>query len=194
MFYDMYNRPMGDSHSDSMMMNPEHESCFLNIKGYATDVLIHKNGKREVLWVDHPNIVVANASVVIAALIAGATGYAGAVIWAVGSGNSAWDATPVNPANTDSVLVAEVYRKAIPNGSIVFTDVNGNVVAGPTNNIQIQLTFGATEANFSLREFAIYGGTATTAAGSGLMINHKIHPVISKTNLLSLQRTLRMTF
>lgn len=193
MFRDEYHRPLIVPHFDTVDVG-EHEIFVPKFKGIVKDRILDAEGNliEERDW--DSNLVVNTASVVIAALMMGLSGYAGCTWWAVGSGSSSWDTSPPNPSNTDSVLTNEVYRKQIPAGAISFIDSNGNVTATPTNTIQIQITFGTSEANYPLREFGIFGGNATSTANSGLMINHKIHPVITKTSAIQLQRTLKFTW
>jgi hypothetical protein len=172
------------------------ERAHSGIIGEVTDYLIYADGRRELARpVDH-NLIVNNCSVLIACLMKGEVGYSGAAYWAVGSGSDTWsDTVPPSPLITDSQLTAETYRKAIvPATDIVFLDSSNVVSATPTNKIQITVTFFEIEANGPLREFAIFGGLASSTLNSGFMINHKIHPLIYKTNALQLERILRITF
>ena len=122
-------------------------------------------------------------------------GYLGATYWAVGAGSDTWsDLAPPSPSTSDTQLFAETYRKAITAGDVEFLDISNVVSATPTNKIEITVTFDETEANGPLREFGIFGGLASGVANSGLMVNHKIHPLIYKTNALQLERVLRLTF
>ena len=77
---------------------------------------------------------------------------------------------------------------------MVFIDNNNNVSATPTNRVQVTVTFGTTEANGKLMEFGLFAGNATATSGSGIMVNHKIHPAITKTNVMQLEYVIRMTF
>jgi hypothetical protein len=172
------------------------EALTPKFKGEVLDYFIYPNGNKELIREMDYNVVVNNCSVLIAALMKGHSGYSGATYWAVGSGNEAWPSdTPGSPAATDSQLVTETFRKAIvPATDIVFLDGSNNVSATPTNKIQVTVTFLEEEANGALMEFGIFGGNATGTANSGVMINHKTHPLIYKTNVLQLQRILRLTF
>ena len=89
-------------------------------------------------------------------------------------------------------LYRETGRKAIPSGGIVF--VGGTF----TNQIEISVEFTTDDvlgggADWQLREFAVFAG-GTLAAGSGVMLNHRIHPRIDLQPGFTLQRTLRLTF
>jgi hypothetical protein len=157
--------------------------------------LIHPDGTKELVRNIDFNIVVQNMSVAIACLMKRQTGYYGLLYWAVGSGGGTWsEDNPPNPSETDSTLETETYRKAINTSDIVFIDSN-NVVSGtPTNRIQVTVAFGTTEANGKLMEFGLFAGNATATAGSGIMVNHKTHAVITKTNVMQLEYVIRMTF
>jgi hypothetical protein len=143
------------------------------------------------------NLVVDACSKLIASLLKGQSGYGGLKYWEVGSGQSSWvDSAPPTPVSGDVGLNNPLYRKAIQATDMSFIDANSVVVTGPTNRIQVVVTFGSTEANGYLREFGLFGGdsTCTSTLGTGIMINRKTHGVIYKTSGISLTRTLRLTF
>jgi len=122
------------------------------------------------------------------------SGMGGLTYWAVGSGESSWDSNQPTPSATDTQLTNEIGRKVIPASSFAFLDRDGQVTNTPTNVLQITLTFGANECNGNWREFAIYGGNATNQLGSGVMINHKIHTLQTKTTSVQIQRQIKFTF
>lgn len=119
------------------------------------------------------------------------------LFWAVGSGDPDWD-NDLDPSIHEDVLttqlVNETYRKRIPYSSFSFINTNNQVVPGPTDRIQIVLNFLEGEANGELREFAIVGYDANTTLNSGILIDHKIHKVITKTPEIRLERTIRFKF
>ena len=122
------------------------------------------------------------------------SGMCGLTYWAVGSGASAWDTALPSPSVTDTQLVNEVGRKVIPASAFAFLDSEGRVSSTPTNVLQITLTFGANDCNGDWREFAIYGGNATSTLSTGIMINHKTHALLVKTNTIQVQRQIKFTF
>jgi hypothetical protein len=143
------------------------------------------------------NLVVDSCSKLIASLLKTQSGYQGLKYWEVGSGQSSWvDSAPPSPVSGDTGLNNPLYRKAIQSTDMSFIDANSNVVTGPTNRIQVVVTFGSTEANGYLREFGLFGGdsSCTSTLGTGIMINRKTHGVIYKTSGISLTRTLRLSF
>ena len=91
-------------------------------------------------------------------------------------------------------LVNEVGRKVIPASAFAFLFFFFRVSSTPTNVLQITLTFGANDCNGDWREFAIYGGNATSTLGTGIMINHKTHALLVKTNTIQVQRQIKFTF
>ena len=141
------------------------------------------------------NTVVNTCSNLIACLMKGQAGHSGIQYWAVGSGNPNMSNTsPDTPSVNDTKLQAETFRKAIQPGDIRFLDSSNGVTDTVTNKIQISVTFLESEANGELREFGLFGGTATSAKDSGIMINRKIHPLIYKTSGMRLDRVIRIQF
>lgn len=105
-----------------------------------------------------------------------------------------WDNNPVNATENDVKLVNEIGRKIIPAGSIKFVDGNGNVTTSVTNRIEISLLFSENDVNGKWREFGIFGGNATGTKDSGIMINHKVHDILTKTSNMTVERKIRFTF
>ena len=121
-------------------------------------------------------------------------GMGGLSYWAVGSGATIWDTSLPSPSVTDTQLVNEIGRKVITASAYAFLVSEGRVSATPTNVLQITLTFGAGDCNGEWREFAIYGGNATSTLGSGIMINHKTHALLVTTDTIQVQRQIKFTF
>lgn len=193
-YSEIYGKKIRDN--SSLVAKDSNEDTFNHkITGEVLDYFIYPDGRRELVRKQDYNLIVSTCSVLIACLMKGESGYSGATYWALGSGSDTWsDITPPAPLTTDTQLTAEVYRKMITSGDIDFLDPANEVSLTPTNKIQITVLFDETEANGPLREFAIFGGLASSTANSGLMINHKIHPLIYKTAALQLERILRLTF
>lgn len=193
-YSEMRNNPIVDDTSlRARDVNEEHVPG--RIIGEVFDYFVYPDGRKVLAREPDRNLIVATCSTLLACLVKGESGYAGATYWAVGSGSDTWsDVTPPSPSSSDTQLTAETYRKAITSGDMVFLDSGNNVSATPTNKIQITVTFLEAEANGALREFGIFGGLASGTANSGYMINHKIHPLIYKTSALQLERVLRITF
>ena len=158
--------------------------------GEFRDIIRHTDGTVEVTeW--SRNTIVNDVTKAIAYALAQK---GGATYWAIGSGQEAWDTTPVDPNVTDTRLSNEIGRKVIPASAIKFLDSEGRETSEITNTIQITLTFNASEMNGKWREFAIVGGNATSSANSGILINHKTHGVIHKTDTMEIERQMKFTF
>lgn len=163
------------------------------IKGEVIDVLINtKTGERKEFRGN--NIIVEGLSKLIAALMKGQDGFSGILYWENGIGLPEWDSNPVDPSITDVSLVTPLYRKAINKADIIFIDENNEESIEMTNRLQISILFAENESNGQLRELGIWGGDATGALGSGVLINHRIHGVLTKTNEMILERKLRLSF
>lgn len=138
------------------------------------------------------NTIVNNINKAIAFALAGKGGLC---YWAIGSGQASWDDNNLpSPSPTDTQLVNEIGRKVIPTSAFKFLDAQGNVTSDITNILQITLTFNASECNGDWREFAIVGGNATNEVNTGIIINHKIHKLQSKTENIQIERSMRFTF
>ena len=139
------------------------------------------------------NLVVNNFLNLVMSLLKHQSGYKGIQYWAVGSGASSWDSSLPNPDISATKLTSELGRVPIAASEIQFLNSNYNVVTTPTNILQISHTFGPTDCNGVWREFGIFGGNATTAANSGIMINKRHHAVITKTEEMTIERIMRFT-
>ena len=158
--------------------------------GQFRDIIKYADGRVEVTeW--SKNTIVNDVTKAIAYALAQK---GGATYWSIGSGQESWDTNPTDPQPTDTRLVNEIGRKLIPNSAFTFLDSHGRETSSITNTIQITLTFGANEVNGKWREFAIVGGNATSNANSGILINHKTHGVINKTDTMEIERQMKFTF
>lgn len=177
--------------------------------GEWQDFIIRPDGRRELI-AEGRNLVVNSVHIVLAMVMKQDPSYGGLLYWAVGDGNLGgpedspdWDAGvddgSIAAQETDTQLAREIYRKAIAPSDIEFIDASGNVSAVPTNRLQITSTFNEDEPYGDgtiayLREWGVFGGDATSALGSGYLINRKVHKTYEKTNVSKLERVLRFTF
>ena len=158
--------------------------------GEFRDVITYANGEKEVTeWTKNTIVTDINKAIAYALAQKG-----GATYWAIGSGQESWDTNPVDPQPSDTRLNNEIGRKLIPSSAIKFLDSRGEETSSITNTILITLTFGADEMNGKWREFAIVGGNATSSVNSGILINHKTHGVINKTDTMEIERQMKFTF
>lgn len=174
-------------------MKRGNEEVGFKVKGEVKDIIRYSDGRKEVR--EGENTVTVGMGTLIAMLFKNPSSTSGIGYWAIGSGESTWnDDSPAEPDLLDTSLVTEFARKVITESDMEFIDELGNVSEVPTNRLQINLMFLENEANGKWREFGIYGGDATDTLGSGLMLNHKTHPLIIKTNEMTIERQMKFTF
>lgn len=175
----------------SGLMLSSNVPCNLKMTGYIKDVIKYTDGREEVR--EGHNLVVTSFLNLVQALLKNETGYSGIQYWAVGSGDESWDSSLPQPTSTEVKLVSEIGRVAISPTEITFRTPEYEESGTPTNIIQITHTFGTDDCNGIWREFGIFGGNATTAADSGIMINKRNHAIITKTSEMTVERTMRFT-
>ena len=190
----MFNDNTKFKQEDNEMMNLQtlsKEGHQVHMTGEIIDRIHYADGHVEER-VGH-NLVVNSFLNLVMCLLKQQSGYKGIQYWAVGSGASSWDASLSNPDISATKLTSELGRVPIAASEIQFLNSNYNVVTTPTNILQISHTFGPTDCNGVWREFGIFGGNATTAANSGIMINKRHHAVITKTEEMTIERIMRFT-
>lgn len=153
---------------------------------------VYKNGVLVDEFVGH-NLVVNSFLNLVMNMLKGDTEYGGAQYWAVGSGDSSWDASLPSPDINATRLTAELGRAKLSPEDFVFLDSNYEVSATPTNILQISHVFETDECNGVWREFGIFGGNANENANSGIMINKRHHAVLTKTEEMTIERIMRFT-
>ena len=163
-----------------------------SVIGEFTDTITYIDGTKEVI--EGKNLIVNDIGKLIACLFMRKEGYQGLTYWAIGSGQDAWDNSEQTATVNDTRLETEIYRKAIPKENIKFIDEHGEESEEVTNRISITLTFSTEEGNGKWREFSIFGGDATSSLNTGLMINHKIHKILTKDDTMTIERQIRFTF
>lgn len=190
----MFNDNTKFKQEDNEMMNLQtlsKEGHQVHMTGEIIDRIHYADGHVEER-VGH-NLVVNSFLNLVMCLLKQQSGYKGIQYWAVGSGASSWDASLPNPDISATKLTSELGRVPIAASEIQFLNSNYNVVTTPTNILQISHTFGPTDCNGVWREFGIFGGNATTAANSGIMINKRHHAIITKTEEMTIERIMRFT-
>lgn len=123
------------------------------------------------------------------------TAYAGITYLAVGEGVVGWDSEPPTIDYEQADLTTEIYRKAILPASMIYVDPDtGDPSGTPTSRLEISCVLLPGEGTGTLREFALFGGTATGAADSGEMLNHVVHAKIEKVAGMRIERTIWLEF
>lgn len=183
--------------SDADVMNigtVSSDAYSFSMTGQITDRIFNTKGELVDTIVGH-NMIVNSFTYLVMAFAKQVPGYSGIQYWAIGSGEPTWDQLATVPSpNADEVkLTNEINRIRIDESDMTFLNADGSVSSKPTNIIQIKKTFGANDCNGKWREFAIFGGNATQAADSGIMINKRHHGRIDKTNEMIIERTMKFT-
>lgn len=190
-----------------------HESCGYSIRGDVFFTLTNTQ-TGEVTKVEHRNIVVQDASILIARLMKDSQEPTfGAYVLAVGTGDSGWDLqAPPAATATQRSLYAEITRKTYSDTQFVTT--GGVPVAYPTNIVDFTTIFTEAEAVGPLVEMGLLGGNISTNMSTlnpvtppngtyddtvdltayETMINYLTFPVINKPATSTLQIVWRLTF
>lgn len=168
------------------------ENTNIKVTGKITDVITHLDtGEVEVK--EGHNLVVTSFTSLVMALLGKTSGYKGLSYWAVGSGLSSWDTTPVSPTLNETTLTSELGRKVINASDCSFQKADGSISTTPTNILCVSVNFGANDCNGIWREFGLFGGNATTALNSGILIDKRHHEVITKADTMAISRTIVFT-
>lgn len=163
----------------------------MNIKGEYQDTITHADGSIEVT--KSQNLIVDDIYKLIAVLLGRRTGSVGLQFWAVGKGSDLWsNSNPTDPQVTDSTLVHEIGR--VPITRMYHVTESHVETSKITNRLAVEVTFGKNDCNGTWREFGIFGGNASALSNTGIMINHKTHGAIKKTNEMEITRKIVFTF
>lgn len=164
----------------------------LHMEGVFKDIIRYSDGRVvETKW-SH-NLIVSSALTLITSLLTNADNVAGIQYWAIGSGYQSWDSSLPNPTASAKILTTEIGRKKLTANNIRFLDANGLASTTPTNKIEVSCFFEESECNGLWREFGIFGGNATSEANTGILIDKKHHQLITKTNEMTIERTIVFT-
>lgn len=144
-----------------------------------------------------PNKIVGTISKLLAGLMKNDVSFIGGILFhAQGRGLASFDVSLPVPPFSATQLVDEYFRKA-PD-SIVYLDGLGVPTATPTGSILIKTTLGFLEANGVsgefIREQGLFGGTATAALNSGLMVNLIFHKARFKDAGVKIIRFINLIF
>jgi len=131
-----------------------------------------------------PNLVVWSALDLIGALLCERS--TGLTYLAVGAGDPAWDANPPPADRGRRQLTAEVFRVRLEGGDSLAYDP-------ATGRVRASVSIGRGKAMGTLRELGLFGGDASARPGSGVLVNHAVHPAIEKGEGDTLRRELLLT-
>ena len=116
----------------------------------------------------------------------------------VGKGDPSWDTTPPplpDPNTLNALTDAAPFEMPVAQLTLEYLDPNDNVIATPSNRLQITATLGpnvppSPPAPFPLREFGLFG----SLGGTRYMIDYIRHPLIEKDATTTLERKVRLIF
>lgn len=150
---------------------------------------------KETPW--RKNQIQNTAGGVLMALLGTHPTWGGLQYLAIGEGDPSWDVTPPSQSHDATILTSEIFRKAIGYANVTFRDPSNPdaIVADPSRVMQLEVEFGAAEANGIHREFALFGGDATAVANTGQIFNWVVTlPRIEKIAGTILRRQIRLTY
>jgi beta-lactam-binding protein with PASTA domain len=129
------------------------------------------------------NVVVFGALDLLGQRLADAASLDGITFLAVGAGDPSWATEPPAVDRGRTALTAETYRKRLVPGRDVIHD---------HGRLRIRVTFEPGEATGTLREFGLFGGSASPRPRSGLLVNHRVHDAIDKAPDARLEREIEL--
>lgn len=176
-------------------MNSDKDKIVSKFHGEYVDYVYEASTGKLVRIIKGHNIVTNSCSKLIAGLIAGKI-TKGAMYWAVGQGQAAWDSTPHTPSADDTKLTSEIARVQVTAENFKYVNDIGNEVDGVSNKIKCTVTFDEATGNGMWREFGLFGGDdATGVLDTGIMIDHIVQDeAFNKTTEFVVTRTLTLTF
>lgn len=152
---------------------------------FSSELVDTVTGKKTQIHKSLFNLIVNDYSIIVAAVLKGHAGYSGITYWAVGEGEwtgtaqtSTWDTLSADDlaAKSQATLTQLYSEKARTTVSMDFIDTSNNIVAGPTNRLEIRASFDTSVSGY-FREFGLYGGNATSTLNSGLLVDHLTHRI-----------------
>lgn len=118
----------------------------------------------------------------------------GVTYCAVGAGDPSWDQRMPAAARASVRLVAETLRVRLKDEDLTYLDGGGRPVKHPTARLQARAALVAVGEALTLREFGLYGGTASDAPDSGYLINYVVHPRLDLRVGQTLVRRVQLSF
>ena len=174
---------------------------FAQLRGDIFMKMVHADGSVETRECE--NIIVDVASQLMAVLMSrdGTVDrpyVSGALVLAVGTGDSGWDLqNPPAATGAQEFLFNELDRNVF--NDVTFVDPitfvpSSDQYADRTKVVEFTTTFGDSEAVGPLVEMGLFGGTGATGANSGIMINYKTFKVWNNPACSTFTITWRLTF
>jgi len=171
----------------------------ISIKGGVVKLEVHEqkpDGTKALVpgmgWGFDKNIIVNDASELLAQLAKLNTVEPGITHLAVGVGDGSFDPqNPPAPTVVQNTLVGEIFRKVIDSTTFV---ISGVPTVTRTNVVDFVTALQAGQGTGALKEVGLFGGTGAAATDGGTMINYFTFPVINKQVTQIFTFTWRLTF
>lgn len=175
------------------------DKCQLNIVGEWWDEMYSRNpdGSLKLEWKSPVrfNTKMDNVAILIAALMSNSGSITGGILQhAQGIGDAVWVEPTIPAVNTaDTTLLSEAGRKAVT--SFTFLDGADLPTVTLTSKILVSTTYlEADLAGVTIREQALFGGDATAAVDTGIIVNIIRHHPLFKSGAAILTRNIKITF
>ena len=164
--------------------------------GQWRDTVRHKDGTVEVGDWHYNQIQVDSQRLIMAFLKESAVGvpatFGGLQYLALGEGAASWDLSAPTQDTEDQTLTSELARIQIDAADMFYLDDVGAVSLTPTRRLKVSAVIPFSISG-DLREFALFGGDATSTVDTGFMFNWIVHPRIEKTNTQEILREVIFT-
>lgn len=161
------------------------------LKGDIVCVMTNKDGSVERRVME--NVIVDQASMLMAQLMKETSGISGIMTLAVGTGDPGWDLQNPPPATSaQTQLVNELERKVFERS--YYVDDAGVESLTRTNRVAYETKYDETEAVGALVEMGLFGGVGATTPGAGDMCNYHTFPVWNKSSTSTLTISWLLTF
>lgn len=164
------------------------------ITGYYQDRVTEADGRPLGSGRWRHNTLVHGVWTVVASLLKGDPAARGISWGALGSGRLEWDSNPPDASALQSRLATEVARVALAPAEVRYLDGAGRAVDQPSSWLEAEIRYQAGSSPVTLREFALFGGNAGPASGSGIMINYVVHRRLDLRPGQQLTRSVRLSF
>ena len=165
------------------------------VRGHVRAILRDTKTGKEQFFDLGENIVVNDASIIVASLVTDPTSRVGLTHLAVGTGYGT--GTPQNPQpaeRTDDKLETELFRKVF--NRTAFIDGDGNETVTPTSVVDYETIFTETEAVGPITEMGLLSSTTDVVGDTAntMLFNHRRISVMNKPSTATLTIIFRISY
>lgn len=164
----------------------------MHISGCYSDQLYSPATNKYSTYDWRSNTIVNSSRQLIAGLLKNDSSLKGILFLALGSGDVEWDMGVPSVNASITHLAAETARFPITPEQMIYLDEHNVPVRDPARGLEISVSLGPLQNKMELREFGLYGGTATGETASGFLINYVIHPLFVMEAGTILTRRIRL--